>query len=57
MTSLKKDLTTTAADAAKKSATVGATRSGRDKLTRATYTGKVIKGEDTHGRQWERYSP
>jgi hypothetical protein len=55
--SLKKQLTTTTADAAKKSATVGATRAGRDQLTRATYTGKVIKGEDTHGRQWNRYSP
>jgi hypothetical protein len=57
MASLNKSLTTTTADAAKKSATVGATRDGRDQLTRATYTGKVIKGEDTHGRQWERYSP
>lgn len=57
MASLNKSLTTTTADAAKKSATVGATRSGRDQLTRATYTGKAIKGEDTHGRQWERYSP
>jgi hypothetical protein len=57
MASLKKELTTTTADAAKKSATVGATRAGRDQLTRATYNGKAIKGEDTHGRQWERYSP
>jgi hypothetical protein len=57
MARIKKELTTTAADAAKKSATVGATRSGRDQLTRATYTGKVIKGEDTNVRQWNRYSP
>jgi len=54
---LKEELTTTTAKAAKKSATVGATRSGRDLLTRATYNGKAIKGEDTHGRQWNRYSP
>jgi hypothetical protein len=54
---VKKELTTTTADAAKKSATVGATRAGRDQLTRATYTGKVIKGKDTHARQWNRYSP
>ena len=57
MAKLKEELTTTTADAAKKSATVGSTRSGRDMLTRATYNGKAIKGEDTHGRQWERYSP
>lgn len=57
MARIKKKLTTTTADAAKKSATAGATRAGRDQLTRATYTGKVIKGEDTHARQWNRYSP
>jgi hypothetical protein len=54
---VKKELTTTTADAAKKSAKVGSTRLGRDMLTRATYNGKAIKGEDTHSRQWERYSP
>jgi hypothetical protein len=53
----KEELTTTTAKAAKKSAKAGATRSGRDMLTRATYNGKAIKGEDTHGRQWIRYSP
>ncbi len=57
MAKIKEELTTTTAEAAKKSATVGATRAGRDQLTRATYTGKVTKGVDTHGRQWERYSP
>ena len=49
--------TTTVADAAKASATVGASRAGRDMLTRATYNGQAIKGIDTHSRQWERYSP
>jgi hypothetical protein len=53
----KEELTTTTANAAKKSAKVGSTRLGRDMLTRATYNGKAVKGEDTHGRQWERYSP
>lgn len=57
MAKFKKSLTTTTAEAAKKSATTGSTRSGRDQLTRATYNGKAVKGEDTHGRQWERYSP
>ena len=57
MAKIKKELTTTTAEAAKKSATVGATRAGRDQLTRATYTGKVIKGKDTHARQWNIYSP
>lgn len=57
MAKVKKELTTTTADAAKKSAKVGSTRLGRDMLTRATYNGKAIKGEDTHSRQWERYSP
>lgn len=54
-----KDLapTTTVADAAKASATVGASRAGRDMLTRATYNGKAIKGMDTHSRQWMRWSP
>ena len=49
--------TTTVADAAKASATVGASRAGRDMLTRATYNGKATKGIDTHSRQWERWSP
>lgn len=49
--------TTTVADAAKASATVGASRAGRDMLTRATYNGKAIKGMDTHSRQWMRWSP
>jgi len=57
MASLKKDLTTTTAEAAKKSATIGSTRDGRDMLTRAIKDGKVVKGVDTHGRQWDRYSP
>lgn len=57
MASLKSSLTTTTSDAAKKSATTGATREGRDKLTRAAKDGKVVKGVDTHGRQWNRYSP
>lgn len=54
-----KDLapTTTVADAAKASATVGASRAGRDMLTRASYNGKAIKGIDTHSRQWMRWSP
>ena len=49
-------LTTTVAEAAEASATIGATREGRDMLTRANY-GKAIKGKDTHGRQWNRWSP
>lgn len=49
--------TTTVAEAAKVSATVGATRAGRDMLTRATYNGKATKGIDTHSRQWMRWSP
>lgn len=57
MASLNKDLTTTTAEAAKKSATIGSTREGRDMLTRSSKSGKVVKGVDTHGRQWDRYSP
>ena len=54
---VKLDPTLTTATAAKASATVGATRSGRDLITRATYNGKALKVSDTHSRQWNRYSP
>lgn len=54
---LKKGLTTTTKEAAKKSAVIGSTRQGRDALTRASKDKKVVKGVDTHGRQWNRYSP
>jgi hypothetical protein len=48
------ELTTTTAVAQKGAATIGATRGGRDHLTRATGAVKVV---DTHGRQWNRWSP
>jgi len=46
--------TTTTNTAAKAAATIGSTREGRDNLTRATGAVKVV---DTHGRQWNRWSP
>lgn len=46
--------TVTTAIAGKVSATVGRTRKGRDSVTRV---GTPIKVVDTHGRQWNRYSP
>lgn len=55
MTSRKKlELTQTTAKAQKVAATVGSTREGRDRLTRANGAQKVV---DTHGRQWNRWSP
>ena len=56
MSNVKKKLTTTTttATAAKASATIGRTRKGRDSLTRVSNPIKVV---DTHGRQWNRYSP
>jgi hypothetical protein len=48
--------TDTTATAQKAAATIGSTREGRDKITRASYTG-AIKVMDTHGRQWNRWSP
>jgi hypothetical protein len=50
----KLDFTKTTAIAQQGSATVGSTRAGRDNLTRATGAVKVV---DTHGRQWNRWSP
>lgn len=50
----KLELTTTTATAQKAMATIGKTREGRDLLTRATGATKVV---DTHGRQWNRWSP
>lgn len=47
-------LTETTATAQKSAAMIGSTREGRDKLTRATGAIKVM---DTHGRQWNRWSP
>jgi len=51
--------TTTTAIAGKVSATVGRGRKGRDSVTRVGYDIgiKPIKVVDTHGRQWNRYSP
>lgn len=40
--------------AAQISSSVGNSRGGRDSLTRVK---SPIKGVDTHGRQWNRYSP
>jgi hypothetical protein len=50
----KLDLTETTATAQKAAAMIGSTREGRDKLTRASGALKVM---DTHGKQWNRYSP
>lgn len=47
-------LTETTATAQKAAAMIGKTREGRDLLTRATGAVKVV---DTHGRQWNRWSP
>jgi hypothetical protein len=47
-------LTTTTADAAKVSGTIGRGRRGRDRITRVMNPIKVV---DTHSRQWNRYSP
>ena len=47
-------LTDTTATAQKAATMLGSTRDGRDKLTRATGAIKVM---DTHGRQWNRWSP
>ena len=52
----KLELTKTTATAQKAAATIGSTREGRDKITRASYT-SAIKVVDTHGRQWNRWSP
>jgi hypothetical protein len=52
----KLDLTETTAIAQKAAATLGSTRDGRDKMTRASYKG-AIKVMDTHGKQWNRYTP
>jgi hypothetical protein len=52
----KLELTETTAIAQKAAATLGSTREGRDKLTRASHKG-AIKVMDTHGKQWNRYSP
>jgi hypothetical protein len=49
-------LTETTATAQKAAAMIGSTRDGRDKLTRASQKG-AIKVMDTHGKQWNRYSP
>ncbi len=56
---VKLEPTMTTATAAKASATVGSSRRGRDSVTRVGYDVgiKPIKGVDTHGRQWNRYSP
>ena len=49
---LKSSITTEIA--AKIGGTVGATREGRDQITRVT---SPIKVTDTHSRQWNRWSP
>jgi hypothetical protein len=49
-------LTETTAIAQKAAAMIGSTREGRDKLTRASQKG-AIKVMDTHGQQWNRWSP
>jgi hypothetical protein len=49
-------LTETTAIAQKAAATLGSTRDGRDRMTRASYKG-AIKVMDTHGQQWNRWSP
>jgi hypothetical protein len=56
---VKLEPTMTTATAAKASATVGRGRRGRDSVTRVGYDVgiKPIKVVDTHGRQWNRYSP
>jgi hypothetical protein len=51
-TELKSTITTNIA--AQVSGTVGATRRGRDQITRVTAPIKVV---DTHSRQWNRWSP
>jgi hypothetical protein len=47
--------TVTTAIAGSVSSAVGRTRQGRDSLTRTNWS--PIKVVDTHGRQWNRYSP
>ena len=47
--------TVTTAIAGSVSNAVGRTRKGRDSVTRANWS--PIKVADTHGRQWNRYSP
>jgi hypothetical protein len=51
-TDLKSTITTSIA--AQIGGTVGATRAGRDQITRVT---SPIKVTDTHSRQWNRWSP
>lgn len=51
---IKLEPTLTTATAATASATVGRSRRGRDSVTRVMNPIKVV---DTHGRQWNRYSP
>jgi hypothetical protein len=56
---VKLEPTLTTSTAAKISAAVGRGRKGRDSVTRVGYDvgSKPIKVVDTHGRQWNRYSP
>lgn len=51
-TNLKATITTSIA--AQIGGTIGASRKGRDQVTRVA---SPVKGADTHSRQWNRWSP
>ena len=51
---LRSQITDTTAKAQTLAASIGSSVTGRDQLTRVK---SPIKGVDTHGRQWMRYSP
>jgi hypothetical protein len=51
---IRSQITDTTAKAQTLAASIGSSIKGRDRLTRVT---SPIKGVDTHGRQWNRYSP